>query len=235
MLDDSPHLLEQSYRLRYQVYCLERKFLPASDYPDQREIDEFDCHSVHVGVVDADGELAATARLIKSSPAGWPLFQHCTVFPEHEALIKDAANTVVEVSRVSISRRYTGRRHDGFFGISDILTLDHVANPTGPERRLGRSNAFATLANATYQAAKRLGATHWIAATEKSLQRLVVQFGLPFRPAGPETNYYGVVTPYVMSMAEFDHVILSGQIAGIDNFLVGLEPEFTPRETKLSP
>ena len=40
-----PDLLAQSYRLRYQVYCLERKFLPAEDYPAGLELDEFDSHS----------------------------------------------------------------------------------------------------------------------------------------------------------------------------------------------
>ena len=52
-IDAAPHLLEQSYRLRYQVYCLERKFLRAEDYPEGLEHDEFDRHSIHVGAVDA--------------------------------------------------------------------------------------------------------------------------------------------------------------------------------------
>ena len=32
-LDNSPVLMEQSFALRYQVYCKERNFLPADDYP----------------------------------------------------------------------------------------------------------------------------------------------------------------------------------------------------------
>jgi N-acyl amino acid synthase of PEP-CTERM/exosortase system len=63
-IDDSPVLLEQSYRLRYQVYCRERHFLPVDDYPNGLESDRFDKHSVHVGVIDAWGELAATARVV---------------------------------------------------------------------------------------------------------------------------------------------------------------------------
>ena len=53
-LDDSPARLEQSYRLRYQVYCLERQFLPGVRLSGPRlEIDEFDRDSVHVGVSTA--------------------------------------------------------------------------------------------------------------------------------------------------------------------------------------
>src|ERR1700685_2707058 len=80
-IDDVPQLLEKSYALRYQVYCLERKFLQAEDYPERLEIDEFDCHSIHVGAVDPRGELAGTARAVTASPIGFPLFRHCTTFP----------------------------------------------------------------------------------------------------------------------------------------------------------
>ena len=72
-IDDSPQLLEKSYRLRYQVYCLERQFLRAEDYPNQLEFDEFDRDSVHVGVLDAEGELVGTARIVKPNSAGLPL------------------------------------------------------------------------------------------------------------------------------------------------------------------
>ena len=48
-IDGQRALLEQSYRLRYQVYCLERKFLRAEDYPNGLEIDVFDRHAAHIG------------------------------------------------------------------------------------------------------------------------------------------------------------------------------------------
>src|SRR5262245_6179302 len=64
-IDSDPHLMDESHRLRFQVYCLERGFLNADDYPDKREYDEFDRHSLHLGVVDAEGALIATARLVK--------------------------------------------------------------------------------------------------------------------------------------------------------------------------
>src|SRR5215207_9063767 len=71
-IDDSPQLLETSHRLRYQAYCLERRFLNADDYPDQLEFDDFDPESVHVGVLGVDGQLAGTARIVKPSSAGLP-------------------------------------------------------------------------------------------------------------------------------------------------------------------
>ena len=68
-----------------------------------------------------------------------------------------------------------------------------------PERRDVRRQAFLILLKGIYQATKRMEATHWLAATEKSLQRLVEQYGFPFRVIGPEANYGGPVAPYLMN------------------------------------
>jgi N-acyl amino acid synthase of PEP-CTERM/exosortase system len=125
-LDDCPALLEESYRLRYQVYCLERNFLHAEDYPDQREVDEFDRDSVHVGVVEDSGDLVGTARLVKPSGAGLPLLRHCTLYPDVTTL-DDCSHTVVEVSRVSISRHYRRRRGDPPFSAAVIADDEALA------------------------------------------------------------------------------------------------------------
>lgn len=42
-------------RLRYEVYCLERRFLAAAEHAGERETDQFDPHAVHVVATDADG------------------------------------------------------------------------------------------------------------------------------------------------------------------------------------
>ena len=110
-IDDVPGLLEQSYRLRYEVYCLEQKFLPAEHYPAGLEIDEFDAHSLHVGAMDASGALAGTSRAVKVSAMGLPLFDHCTSFP-HETEFHRANPRLVEVGRLVVGRRYRRRRND---------------------------------------------------------------------------------------------------------------------------
>ena len=76
-----------------------------------------------------------------------------------------------------------------------------------------------------------------MAATEKSLQRRVEGYGFPFRAIGPESDYGGPVRPYLMNLAEFDSVILSDRHPLLEDFLMGLEPEFRPyasREAQLS-
>ena|SRR5690348_7881500 len=44
---NTSELLDEVFRLRYQVYCLERSFENASDYPDGRERDDDDSRSAH--------------------------------------------------------------------------------------------------------------------------------------------------------------------------------------------
>ena len=96
------------------------------------------------------------------------------------------------------------------------------------DRRDDRDDLFTTLVKAIYQATKRLGATHWIIAIEKSLRRRIARYGLPFQLAGPEVDYYGLVAPYIMSLAELDQVILGRQFSSLDDFSVGLEPALWP-------
>lgn len=221
VLDGVPSLLHESYGLRYQVYCLERKFLPADDYPNRMETDRFDRHAVHVGVINTAGEVIATARLIEVTDAGLPLLGHCTL---HDPAIARPAPSrrVVEVSRLSVSRRYNRRAGDNFYSLQGI-----TERPDGDERR-GGGEIVMTLYKALYQASKRRGYTHWLAATERSLQRLVARYGFPFWAAGPEVDYYGLVAPYLMDLSEFDQTILSGRVPLLANFLTGLEEEFRP-------
>jgi N-acyl amino acid synthase of PEP-CTERM/exosortase system len=225
-IDDTPELLEQSFGLRYQVYCLERAFLNPEHYLNHMEIDAFDAHALHFGTMNLEGELVGTARLVQDGVAGFPLLQHCSIFPSETELYRPE-NTVVEVSRLSVSRKYRRRKNDGPYG-------DHIAPAVyaGNERRgahaQNEGELIVSLYRALYQASKRHGITHWLAATERSLHRLLAKFGFPFRLIGPQTDYFGPVAPYLMDVSEFDQVILSHKKPLLDEFLVGLEPQFRP-------
>jgi N-acyl amino acid synthase of PEP-CTERM/exosortase system len=228
MLDDSPTLLEKSYRLRYQVYCLERKFLCADDYPGHLETDRFDRDSVHVGVLDVEGDLVGTARLVKAGGDGLPLLRHCILFPEVTTL-GDVGNRVMEVSRVSISRHFARRQGDPPFGAVAEAVVDPVVSALhARQRRQHRAEPFLTLLKAIIYGAKRAGATHLIGATDAALHRWLLHYGFPYRLSGPDAEYYGQIAPYIMSLAEFDEIVLSRHFAVLDDFPVGMDPERWP-------
>lgn len=226
-IDDAAHLLKMSYALRYKVYCEERGFLRGVNYPDKLESDIFDRYSLHFGVFDAAENLVATARLVQNSVVSLPLSQHCTLF-DHESGLISTDGQIAEVSRLSVSRGYRRRQGDGFYGLAEA-TMPY----TGTERRSGENAVFA-LYRSIYQISKRSGITHWLAATEKSLHRLLTRYGFPFKPIGPEVDYFGPVTPYALALKEFDEVILDYRIPELKEFLVGLEPEFHPQRVPKS-
>jgi len=223
LIDHVPELLESSYRLRYQVYCLERGFLRPEDYPLGLETDEFDPVSSHVGAVDAHGELAGTARLVRNTAAGFPLFHHCSLFA-HEKALDIASDRLVEVGRLSVSRHYRRRLTDGALNGGNAPNPRRSAGYQGKNRRQARGDLLLTIIKAVYQQSKRMGATQWLAATEPSLQRVLARYGVPFRQIGPESDYFGLVAPYRMDVEEFDQAIVSGRFPELESFAIDLEP-----------
>jgi len=202
-IDSDPRLMDESHQLRYQVYCVERRFLNPDDYPDRRERDEFDRHSLHLGVLSPDGSaLLASARLVKVNMIGLPLFRHCSIYPREHDLFQDSTR-VAEISRLCVSRSLR-------------------------KRHIGAASVAISLYRAIYQASKRNGFTHWLVATEPSLQRLLSSLKVPFREIGPRTDYYGPVAPYVIDLSKWDQTILSRSLPALHSFLDGLEPEYRP-------
>lgn len=220
-LDDSARLLDMSYRLRYQSFCLERLFFAKDNYPNQLESDLFDRASVHVGVLDADDALVGTARIVMPNEAGLPMFRYCTLFPE-DTTLTDPSNTVVELSRVCLSRPSSRRG----LGASGDAGPGSRRLPHAPGRP--SNDPFAALIKVVYETTKRMHVTHWVVAVEKALRRRLTRYGLPFRLAGPEVDYFGPVAPYVLSLAELDDVILRHEYPSLDDLCVDLEPEYWP-------
>lgn len=202
VIDHEPTLLRQSFQLRYQVYCLERGLLPAEDYPDHLETDAFDKHSIHIGTLDRSGTLVGTARLVRPNIAGLPIFDHCDISSD-EIELHRAHSTMVELSRLAVSRQYRRPRN-------------------------GSGKLVVTLYRSLYETSKAFGYTHWLTATEPSLQRLVSKVGFPFRQVGPEIDYFGPVAPYLMDLREFDLSIYSGRFPVLRTFRLGSPPYPTP-------
>jgi N-acyl amino acid synthase of PEP-CTERM/exosortase system len=223
-IDGQRALLDESYRLRYQVYCVERKFLRPEDYPDGMEMDEFDRHAAHVGAIDSHGALAGTARVVRSSELGLPIFDHCAIFP-NETEFTPSNPRLVEVGRLSVSRSYRRRRSDDAVLAGEASARGADREFQGADRRGQHDDVFLTVLKGMYQAAKRAGASHWLAATEKPLQRMLAKRGFPFHQIGPDSDYFGIVAAYQMDLQEFEEVILSGHFPALEDFLVGFEPD----------
>lgn len=97
--------LDEIFRIRYRVYCEEYHYLDSKKFPDKKERDEYDRHSIHLVVRHRTGELAATARLILGSDIGLPIQNN---FEINYTIPKNGK--IAEISRLIVARSYR-RRH----------------------------------------------------------------------------------------------------------------------------
>lgn len=96
---------EQIYRLRYRVFCEEKKYLSPEQAHSGLEYDEFDQHSVHYMILNPNGEAIGTIRLVLDSPIGFPVSRHFEI-PQADRTIHMA-----EVSRLAVCKSVSNMRH----------------------------------------------------------------------------------------------------------------------------
>ena len=134
---------------------------------------------------------------------------------------------------MAISRRYHRRSGDGAFALGGAESYRvHPRKDADQDDKRGNPPVVMSLYKSLYQASKRRGITHALAATEKSLHRLLTEFNFPLRPIGPEVDYFGPVTPYILDIAELEAILIKKNPSLLDEFVNGLEMEFRPKLTQ---
>lgn len=89
-----------AFRLRFQVYCQECRYLDPVCYPDGLERDIFDDHAVHLLALDGAGEAVGSVRLVLPSPLSFPTQDYFSEWPARDC------NCVAEVSRLIVAPAY---------------------------------------------------------------------------------------------------------------------------------
>jgi N-acyl amino acid synthase of PEP-CTERM/exosortase system len=217
-LDASPRELDASRKLRFEAYCLERRFLEASKFPDGREWDGYDDSAVHVGVFHSRSDImAATARIIRNDPdstVSLPVHHHCLIEEQYRDRLEDGG-TVGEISRFVMSQ-------------SAIMRIcDMEVCRSGTDRISARMNhslrAILTLYKSIYQTARICQLRVLVAAMEQSLRRLVDRFHFPFRQIGPFVDYCGPVAPFLLDLDELDDALFEKAPWLLAEFYDGLD------------
>jgi len=78
ILETTDKRISECYELRYRIYCTDKKWLSAENYPNQQETDEYDEQSVHIAMF-SDNRLEAYCRLILPQPKDLPIKEHIDV------------------------------------------------------------------------------------------------------------------------------------------------------------
>lgn len=186
---ETPEQLEASFRLRYQVYCLETGFENKDEFPDGMERDEYDERSVASLLVHKPtGKIAGTVRLILPDPdaADAPALPATRVSPDLQTLIPDSLPpaSTAEISRFSISKDFRKRREDG--------VLPALYKPSGEP---GDQRVIPHITLGLMQAIVKMSIdndiTHLCIMVEPALDRLVRRLGIHFTPIGDLVDYHG--------------------------------------------
>jgi len=182
---------QEAYRLRYQVFCLERGILPVPQ-GHQAEIDAYDAQAWHILLRRRrDGRAIGTARVVPARPGrgrrDLPLEKYCNSGILH-ALPEFGLG---EISRfaLSIERRQAGAPGDSLLRLA--------------------------LMQGVLQLSLECGLTDWCALMEPRLIRLMQTTGVRFTALGPLVDACGLRQPCT---ARISNVLDMGQAERPDYF-----------------
>lgn len=165
---DTNQAVEEAYRLRYQVYCVERGYESGSF---GLEVDQFDEHSRHVilrhsPTAQAIGTVRLVLPVADRGERDFPIEKLCPESFDHLPI-----DTTAEISRFAISKQYRG------IGEISVAFL-----------RVG-------LMKGILQVSREYGLTHWCALMDRSLLRLLKATAIHFRPHGALVEHRGLRQP----------------------------------------
>ncbi len=119
IIADTPELLENVYRIRYQVLCIEQRLpgFDASLYPDKLEKDCYDKHSLHILLRHLpSGNFIGTVRLILNDPTQPEKLLPIELYGQLDPTLLDIKalprQQTGEISRFVIIGQFTRRKSD---------------------------------------------------------------------------------------------------------------------------
>ena len=180
---DTPELVQKAPEIRYQVYCVERRFENPASHPDRREKDHFDAHSVHSLLIHrSSGQAVGTVRLVLPRPEALGESFAIQRVTDRSVLMPLPLHATAEVSRFSISKQWrdVGEPLDEYAISAQKWTSSLMS--LGLIQTLVRMSA-------------RHGITHWCALMEPKLLRMLAAMAIHFKPLGARVEYHGVRQP----------------------------------------
>jgi len=194
---DSEELKQEVYKLRYQVYCLERGFLDPEE--DGVEYDDYDQNSCHYLIRHRESNCyMATTRLVlpdKQNPQKlFPIEEHSHI--DNKALLDTMPRAnLAELSRFCVSKTFRRRKNE-----QDLI----VTNDADESRTINERRSSAHLTLALFTCAISMSSEHnihyWYAIMEPALKRIFSTMGIHFVEIGPLVDYHGMRVPCVIKV-----------------------------------
>jgi len=200
---ETDDLREWSYRLRYQVYCIENAFEPVAENPGERETDRYDPQSVHSLLVHhPTGTVVGTTRLIlprvNDSAIPLPVETLCPADLLAGFAHRIPAERAAELSRFAVAKEFRRRAEDKE-SVAGGLSPTDAENPRRVIPHISLGLMQSVLAMATEH-----GITHIYAVMEPALLRMLRHLGIYFENIGPPVEYHGRRQP---CFCEIDQIL----------------------------
>ncbi|MCG8611054.1 MAG: PEP-CTERM/exosortase system-associated acyltransferase [Pseudomonadales bacterium] len=196
----SEALRDETYKIRYDVYCRELAFEDESAFPDKMERDETDSYSHHYLIKHRrSGMYAGTVRVVDpnltSDAVLCPIEQYCSESITDEVLnpVKLANNTYCEVSRLAVPdtfRRRTGEKGKPFIYEGERISMTETEKKAFPYIAVGLYLAAA----AHFINSPKL--SHIFVMMEPRLSIHLRRTGIDFRQIGEVVEYHGERAPF---------------------------------------
>jgi N-acyl amino acid synthase of PEP-CTERM/exosortase system len=194
--------MQSAFELRYEIYCVECRYLPADAYPAKQETDAYDEDSSHFFCRNVRDELVGYVRLVEADADGLFPWQLHAPRLLNGAVLPPPSQTA-EISRLMVRADYRRRRGDTVAGLT-MADFTPTHRPDLPERRSASPQVLLELYRQMYQHSLANDIKYWYAAMERPLARALRQMGFNFHQVSHETDYYGPVSGYVAELRRLE-------------------------------
>lgn len=209
VIADTAELLENVYKIRYQVLCIQNTFpnMSADDYPDELEKDEYDDHSCHALLrFRPSGDFIGAVRLILYNPLQpeklFPVELNTQLDPTLCNIRALPRQQIAEISRSVVLKKFERRKGER----RETKTEKIDENITDKDRRATDRRSTPHLSLLLMAGVLRMSVKynirHWLSATDPAINRLLGFYGLNFNPIGPPVSYHGIRRPYYVKVED---------------------------------
>ena len=196
---------QETYRVRYRVYCEEFGYEPTERFPNHMETDGFDAISTHCLITHlASGMPAGCVRMcpatVNGLPQPLPYDQCCADSLDLEAMARYPAprDMMCEASRFAVDGAFRRRSGESLTRFGEIASLDLAEM----ERRTFPLISVALMLAGTAMA-ELMGRPYMFAVMEPFLPRLLKRSGMIFHRMGRDLDHHGIRAVYLNDTREF--------------------------------
>lgn len=187
ILADTEESRNIHFKLRYQVYCLEKGYEPAGKFEDGLEKDEYDDNSVHFLIQErASGRWLGTARLVIAEPKKLPISELTDI---EESKLTSENHKVAELSRLSILRNFR---------------LNHQNSKV--QERYQEPEIILGIIRAAKTYCRETGIKNCLFLCRRSIRRILGKVGINMDLVGPPCEHKGMRYPYLTKFDDFKRI-----------------------------